>query len=328
MANLTFKSIGATSVALNKLLNPNTTTIRYSKNNGSWTDVTYGTAIELANDDTVAFSGNAKFSKNIQNRYYFSTSGEGSLIVSGDLVSLVSSTTIEDDYEFNSLFSGCANLIDAANLTLPSNTTNWCYTNMFFDCSTLTAAPTFVATEVKQWAYANMFVKCFALKTPPTLPTPVLNDHAYSNMFQNCTSLTSVTNLYNSRNAPWMYNAMYEGCTNVNPSIMFPYGSLGVASSNVGIFSNMYRKCNNITIAPLYELNRIPEKTMNFMYDGAKNVNAVEVTFEQWPTGTSAATSCWLKDVSPTGTFVCPNALDTSVRSYNTVPQNWEVLNY
>ena len=334
MANLTFKSIGPTKLALNKIGSPNTTTIQYSLNDGTWTNYTFGSEITLYNNEYVAFSGNAKFSKNIQNRYNFSTSGTGTLFLSGDLTSLVSATTVEDDYEFNSLFSGCANIVDAADFTLPSNTTNWCFANMFFGCTTLTAAPTFVATEIKSWAYANMFVKCFALKTPPTLPTPTLNDHAYSNMFQNCTSLTSVTNMYNLRNAPWMYNAMYEGCISVNPLPMFPYGSLGVASSNVGIFSNMYRKCNNITIAPLYEFTRIPPKTMNFMYDGAKNVNAVEVTFEQWPTGISAATSCWLKDVSPTGTFVGPSALTQYIKLNQQTspdlfpPEDWQILSY
>lgn len=323
MANLTFKSNGATKVALIKVGSPYITTIQYSKNGGAWSNVQLGTAISLTNNDIVSFSGNARFSKNIQNKYQFTTAGEGTLTLSGDLISLVSGNTVEDDYEFNSLFKDCENIVDASQLTLPSNTTNWCYTNMFFGCTNLSAAPTFVATEVKQWSYANMFVKCFALSTAPTLPTAVQNDHSCSNMFQNCTSLQNCPNIYNTRNGTWMYNAMFEGCTNLNVLPNFPFSQ---GSTPSGGYSSIFKNCNNITLAPRFNYTTLKSNSFNFMYNNAKNVNAVEVAFSSWLDLT--ATSCWLKNASPTGTFVCPSALDTSIRSYNTVPQNWNVLNY
>ena len=199
---------------------------------------------------------------------------------------------------------------------------------MFLGCTQLSAAPIFVATQINKWSYANMFVKCFALSTEPTLPASYLSSHSYSNMFQNCISLSSVPYLYNSRNAPWMYNAMFEGCININPLSSFPYASISLNQATTsGTMSNMFRMCrNNINFAPRYDINNIRDKTLNFMYDRANSLNAIEVTFEQWPG--NSTTSCWLKDVSPTGVFVCPSALDTSSRSYNTVPVNWNVLNY
>lgn len=163
MANLTFKSNGATQVALNKINSPYTTTIQYSKNGGAWSNVQFGNAISLSNNETVSFSGNARFSKNIQNKYQFTTAGEGTLTLSGDLVSLVSGTTLEDDYEFNSLFKDCENIVNASQLTLPSNTTNWCYTNMFFGCTNIQVAPYLPAPNTVYQCYQSMFQNCSKL---------------------------------------------------------------------------------------------------------------------------------------------------------------------
>lgn len=323
MSNLTFKSNGATQVALYKISYPNETTIQYSKNDGEWNDVQFGTFISLANNDTLAFSGNAKFSKDMQKRYCFRTSGQGTLIVSGELISLVSSNTIEDICEFNSLFSGCTNLVDASQLTLPSNTTKWCYTNMFFDCNQLTAAPTLVATTVKDWAYANMFVKCFALSSAPTLPSATLYPHSFSNMFQNCISLDKSINVYNAQTSPWCYNAMYQGCTSVDVLSQFPYASGNTMS---GLYSSTFRLCNNISLTPRIDYSSYANKSCNFLFNRSKSVNAIEVNFEQWPDAN--ATSGWFNGLADTGVFVCPSALNTNQPSYNTIPQNWTVLNY
>lgn len=331
MSNITFKSIGATCVALIKVGSPYTTTIQYSKNGGAWSNVQFGTAISLSNNDTVSFSGNARFSKNIQNKYNFTTLGGGTLAVSGDLISLVSASTIEDDYEFNSLFKDCKNIVDASNLTLASNTTNWCYTNMFFGCQKLSAAPIFVATDIKQWAYANMFVKCTALIQPPTLPRARLYDHACSNMFQNCTNLTGVPNLYASGGASWMYNAMFENCKNVNIISAFP-SIAGTPYS--GMFCNTFRGCENITTSPRFGFTKLPLNSLNFLFDRAKNLSCYHTDFDQWPYNGEEATSCFLKDVSPTGVFVCTKALSEHIVLNQHLfpdqfpPQDWTIYKY
>ena len=328
MSNLTFKSNGATQVALYKISYPNETTIQYSKNDGEWNDVQFGTFISLANNDTLAFSGNAKFSKDMQKRYCFRTSGQGTLIVSGELISLVSSNTIEDICEFNSLFSGCTNLVDASQLTLPSNTTKWCYTNMFFDCNQLTAAPTLVATTVKDWAYANMFVKCFSLSTTPTINGVNLSPHCYSNMFQSCINLQNSEALNSQKLNQWCYNAMFEGCNKLNAS---QQSQLPGESLSTGCYSSMYRFCYNTTDAPYLASETFADKCYNFMFDRTGKTSGVEVGFEQWPT--NVATSCWLKDVAEEGIFICPSALETSVEYRNnhpttTFPSSWNVMNY
>ena len=95
---LSFQSYGNTTVALNKINYPYTTTIQCSFNDGDWQNYTLGSGIALTNHDTVAFKGDGRFSRNIQNRYCFSTTGEGTLAVYGKLRSLISSTTLEDRY--------------------------------------------------------------------------------------------------------------------------------------------------------------------------------------------------------------------------------------
>lgn len=217
MSNLTFKSNGATQVALNKLNLPNETTIQVRKNSGSWQNYSFGSSIALANDDTVEFSGNAKFSKDMQNHYQFSTTGEGTLAVSGDLISLVSSSVIEDDCEFNSLFKDCTNIVDATDLVLPSNVTNWCYSNMFSNCSGLINSPTLLpAIELADWCYQGMFAGCTSLTSGPKLPARKIANYSYYAMFYLCKSLQIAPYLPVKRLKNWIYNSMFYRCDNLD----------------------------------------------------------------------------------------------------------------
>ena len=66
---------------------------------------------------------------------------------------------------------------------------NYCYSYMFQDCTSLTAAPSLPATTLANYCYSAMFQGCTSLTAAPSLPATTLADYCYSSMFQGCTSL-------------------------------------------------------------------------------------------------------------------------------------------
>lgn len=220
MANLTFKSNGNTVVSFNKTGTPFETTLQYSVNGGTWQDYIIGTTepISLTNNQTVAFSGSAKFSKSMANRYYFSTSGTGFVSIEGDLSSLVSSATIEDKYQFNSLFKDCKNIGGITYLNFPSNVTEFCYANMFMGCTGLVKAGTTLPAEtLKRWSYANMFAGCSNLVYPPTINAVTVDKYSMYCMFMNCQNFTNIalTKITNMDKA-FCCNSMFRNCKKLN----------------------------------------------------------------------------------------------------------------
>ena len=60
------------------------------------------------------------------------------------------------------------------------------------------------------------------------------------------------------------------------------------------------------------------------MFNGCTNLSSIEVDFIDWKSDLSATTD-WLKNVSPTGTFTCPSILpETYGTSY--IPEGWTLL--
>ena len=65
------------------------------------------------------------------------------------------------DRTFYYLFNGNTNLVNAGDLILPATTMNdYCYSNMFRDCTALTTAPTLPATTLVEQCYSFMFYGC------------------------------------------------------------------------------------------------------------------------------------------------------------------------
>jgi hypothetical protein len=68
---------------------------------------------------------------------------------------------------------------------------DYCYSNMFFGCSSLTQAPVLPAETLAYGCYWRMFFGCSSLTQAPALPAETLAYICYSEMFYGCTSLTN-----------------------------------------------------------------------------------------------------------------------------------------
>ena len=94
-------------------------------------------------------------------------------------------------YCFFRLFYNYKNISDCGSLTLPATTlAEGCYSDMFFGCSSLTAAPALPATTLTKSCYNGMFSGCTSLTQAPALPATTLASYCYDYMFSCCSSLT------------------------------------------------------------------------------------------------------------------------------------------
>ena len=108
-------------------------------------------------------------------------------------------------------------VVDASNLELPATTlSDYCYSYMFCDCTSLTQAPELPATELSSHCYQLMFYNCTSLITAPELPATTLSDYCYDSMFHGCTSLITAPELPATTLSDYCYNSMFYNCTKLN----------------------------------------------------------------------------------------------------------------
>ena len=61
-----------------------------------------------------------------------------------------------------------------------------CYSYMFYNCTSLTAAPSLPATTLENSCYNSMFFYCPSLTAAPSLPATTLENSCYFSMFSYC----------------------------------------------------------------------------------------------------------------------------------------------
>ena len=173
---------------------------------------------------------------------------------------------------FSYVFFGSAFLYDAKELKLPNDATESCYYNIFQGCTSLKTAPELPATTLSEGCYKSMFDNCTSLVQAPELPATTLAQACYERMFYNCTSLTQAPELPATTLAVGCYSDMFSNCSSLIQAPELPATTL-----QFNCYSNMFRGCS--------ELNY---------------VKAMFITNQRLDTYLQQ----WLKNVSPTGTFV------------------------
>jgi len=158
-------------------------TLEYSKNNGTWYNLTadtgygigYNNKISVNAGDKIRFRKTGSSSSTVQYSFFWSNTCTYELY--GNVMSLaygdnfIGQTTIPGNYYFNrfcsTLNSGETNtwLKSVENLVLPATTlTSHCYDAMFAECTQITKAPVLPATTLVAHCYDAMFGGCIALR--------------------------------------------------------------------------------------------------------------------------------------------------------------------
>ena len=263
------------------------------------------------------------FSKSDMAYYYFSMSG--SIAASGNVMSLVDkdckATTIPCEYCFCNLFKDCSALTSAPELPAATLAAN-CYKNMFSRCTGLRTTPELPATTLAASCYDNMFFRCSNLTTVPTvLPATTLAANCYNSMFYECTGLVTTPELPATTLAANCYYCMFSGCTALTSAPELPATTLAELC-----YHQMFINCNNLETAPELPATTLAANCYNSMFIYCSKLNAVKVAFSDF----AAGTYLWLGDVSSDGIFMCPDGLadglDTETRSGSNIPKGWTTV--
>ena len=219
----TITSTSSTFVSINKYGSPADITLEYRKGTDSWSAYTIGTVVDLLNGECIQFrageGGNESFSTSSSDYYNINVSGEGTVNLSGNIMSLLDRSRVIDSVPKYAFYKFCKSdkIVDASNLKLPATTLALgCYSSMFFGCTNLTTAPELPATTLANSCYSSMFSGCTSLTTAPELPATTLATECYYSMFSGCKSLTTAPDLPAQTLAIRCYNFMFDNCSSLN----------------------------------------------------------------------------------------------------------------
>ena len=247
--------------------------MKYSKNGGTKTTMSGNTTINVVTGDKVQFYGNGT---NISSYYHTAISfGTAQVKAYGNIMSLIdeenfaTATTLTSEDVFKGLFSGDYNndntsLIDASGLLLPATMlTESCYSNMFANCTALTAAPELPATTLAYACYESMFNGCTNLTAAPSLPATNLAFACYASMFEGCTGLQAAPSLPAETLAESCYAYMFNGCTSLQTAPSLPAETLAESC-----YEGMFYGCTSLQTAPSLPAETLAVYCYSNMFDG------------------------------------------------------------
>ena len=255
-----------------------------------------GTTQAISNGQKISFKCQTNSIESISG-VFKATSGRCNL--SGNIMSLLYgdsasvNSPLINEREFFNLFRDMDGIIDASRLLLPAkNLTPSCYSGMFLYCKNLVAAPALPATTLAEYCYDGMFSGCTSLNAPPALPATTLAANCYEDMFEECTSLTTPPELPAMMLANSCYYGMFSKCTSLVKAPELP-----ATTDAINCYNRMFMGCSNLSY-----------------------IKAMLITMDD-----TSSTFYWLRNVSPTGTFVKNAAATWDVVGPNGVPEGWTV---
>lgn len=218
---LTVRALGSGNVKWSGSTTSNT--LSYSTDNGAtWSSPSSEITVPVNSGDAVLFKGECTPNTNKGIGRFSGTTAN--FDVEGNIMSLlygdnfVGQTSLGGaNFIFRNLFNSCTSLASAENLSLPATTLDfYCYSDMFYGCTSLTTAPTLPATTLANSCYSSMFENCTSLTTAPELLATTLANSCYSNMFQSCRSLTTAPTLLATTLARQCYYFMFAYCSSLS----------------------------------------------------------------------------------------------------------------
>lgn len=168
------------------------------------------------NRNVFSFSGRVNLLGNIMSLSHGMTSNSHVLTIPSELPNKNFDSSYT--YQFGRLFHSNSTIEDTGNLILPATTlVDYCYYQMFGECTGLTTAPELPATTLAEYCYNSMFEGCTGLTSAPSsLPATTLAESCYYLMFMNCSSLTTAPELPATTLVNSCYTLMFYGCTSLN----------------------------------------------------------------------------------------------------------------
>lgn len=292
-----------------------------------WTKDSNGTfsTITLDKDDKVYIKGdNTVFADGVNNTHYSQFYMTGKIKASGSIMSLIDSTgkllsLSGRNYCFCNLFYECTSLISTPDL--PATTLeNYCYYGMFQYCRNLKRAPDILpAKTLTLCCYCSMFKYCTSLTQAPALPATTLAQYCYQYMFQDCTSLIHAPALPATSIENSCYSAMFYNCTSL---ITAP--NLPATNPKQYCYNSMFYNCISLINVPRLPITSVYGFCYRSMFYGCVNLSSIETAATSW--SGSQHSENWLYGVAASGTFTKPSSLTLSTGP-DGIPSGWTVVN-
>ena len=249
-------------------------TLQYSTNYSNWTEWN-GEFIEGV-DGIIYMRGIGNTYLNTSSigslgAFHFETKKDCFIHCIGSMDNLLDYSTIPTlaKYCYSYMFYNCTSLTTAPEL--PATTlASKCYHSMFFGCTNLTTVPQLPATTLTDYCYSYMFNDCVNLTTTPELPATTLADSCYYYMFCGCTSLTITPELPATTLATCCYQYMFSGCTNLTTP-----PALSATTLAGSCYRYMFYNCTNLTTAPELPATTMAVRCYSYMFSGCANLTTV-----------------------------------------------------
>ena len=254
---LTFEAIVDNTRVSYSPYNKNEVHMEYSTDNGAtWTSTTGGNITLQTTGQKVMFrasSPNSTLATSSLNTSF--SCSPGSCYVYGNVMSLLdkdnytTQTELTASYTFRRLFRNNTNIYShsSKSLYLPATTlSDYCYQEMFYGCTNLTAAPVMTVSTVGNSSCKSMFYNCANLTTVPTLSATALNQSCYEMMFWGCTSLTETPSMNITSVANTCCKQMFRGCTSLT-TVPIQLSATTLAEE---CYTEMFYSCSSLTDAP------------------------------------------------------------------------------
>ena len=343
-----FTTVAKTSGTI--IFNGSTTANTLSCSTDNGTNWSTAQSVEVKAGDKVLWKGECK--PNPSNGIGKFTNGTANFDVEGNVMSLLygdnfkgQTSLVGKDFVFRALFTGNTKVISAENLSLPATTlAQYCYTAMFYGCTSLETAPELPATTLAKCCYQNMFWDCTSLATAPELPATTLADscyelmfygctslttapelpatilayHCYGSMFYGCTSLATAPVLTATRMADGCYSSMFRDCTSLTSAPVLPATTLAQMC-----YSNMFKGCTSLSSAPALPATTLVYYCYNGMFDSCTRLNSI--TCLATNISASNCTTGWVNGVAATGKFTKAASMSSWTTGADGIPSGWDV---
>lgn len=205
------------------------------------------------------------------------------------------------------MYSGCSNLTDISGITInATNIPNLCFTNTFYQCSSLTKAVPMTVNILSRDSFNSTYEGCTALDdiTGFVINATEYFETTFRRTFYNCTSLTKALPMtIATLSGLGTFNSTYEGCSSLSDISGI---HITATTANSGSFKIMF-KGTAITESPdlssvttLYGIGDQSNGSFAYMFQNCANLKKITVGFSSW---NSAYTYQWVNGVSSTGDF-------------------------
>ena len=180
--------------------------------------------------------------------------------------------------------------------------------------------PTCEKTSVGEHAFESLFGWCDKLLTAPKLSAQTLASNCYAGMFSDCSSLTKAPELPAQTLEPGCYQNMFSGCDSLTEAPELPAQTL-----EPGCYQSMFFGCNSLTEAPELPAQTLVTWCYAHMFYGCSKLSSVTVGFVEVKANFTleGCLEDWLKDVSETGTLLCPESTMQYSNEELCLPAGW-----